>query len=194
MILDEFYEVIMARTTKNVPEIKHIDQYMGQYDNPEVDDKGNPLMDDFMRPALFVQFPPTIGLKPLSMRRKTAEFIWSAHLVQDVIQDISRRTPANIRALNHKHMQLIDKFQLNFEGFNGNMVTSGFNQFDAIAWESMNPYIFNGAQIIHILNFRVKLTSDNARIKYTRLDALPTPIVAVDIVDHEMDDLNPDTV
>ena len=63
MILDAFYEVLMARISATVPEIKHIDMYNQQYDNPEVDDDGNPLEGDFLRPALFIQFPPTIQLQ-----------------------------------------------------------------------------------------------------------------------------------
>jgi hypothetical protein len=185
----------MARYTDKVPEIKHIDMYSGQLDNPKVDDAGNPHFEGFLDPALFIEFPPVIDLKPLAMRRKTAEIIFSTHIFQRVTQTIDRRTPAAIRAKGHAHKQLIDKVQYFTEGFNGNNVVSGFNQFDAISWVGMRPYIFMGMYMVDVLNFKVKLTSDNSRITYTPLASLVPPILSAnDVINSEMDDLDPETL
>ncbi|WP_317899438.1 hypothetical protein [Aurantibacillus circumpalustris] len=195
MILDQFYEVLMARLNAKVTEIKHIDMYDGQYDNPHVDENGNIIDDSFPRPALFIQFPPSIELQALSMRRKTATIVFSLHLVQDVVQEITKRTPALIRAKAHAHKILVDKLQYFIEGFNGNNVVSGYNQFDAISWIGMNPYIKIGQQITDVLHFRVRLTSDNSRITYTKLQELTPPILdPTDDVTHEFDDLDPETL
>jgi hypothetical protein len=191
MILDEFYETLLSHIETMVPEIKHIDMYDGQYDDPQVDDQGNPIQEHFMRPALFIQFPANIEMEPLSMRRKTATIIFSAHLVQDVVQEVNKRTTKAIRKKAHAHMALVDKLQANLEGFNGNQVTEGFNQFDAISWVGINPYLKMGQQITHILQFKVKLTSDNTRIKYVKLYNLDTPIVAQDIINFQVINLNP---
>jgi hypothetical protein len=189
MILDEFYEVLMARLS-TLPEIKHIDIYYGQYDDPVLDEKGNPIAPDFNRPAVFIEFPSSIELKPLAMRRKTAEIVFKLHVVQDVIQEISKRTPSPIRVKGHAHKINVDKVQAVVEGFNGNQVVSGYNQFDSISWIGMNPYIFMGQQIVDILSFRVKLTSDNSRITYTQLENLTPPILSpVENVTFEVTDL-----
>lgn len=194
MILDQFYEVVLARLS-TLTELKHIDMYYGQYDNAPVDADGNPIMPPFPLPAAFIDFPDVIQLQPLAMRRKTATVVFKVHVVQTVLQEISKSTSPTIRTKGHAHKILVDKIQAKLEGFNGNQVISGYNQFDSISWVAMNPYIFLGQQIADILHFQVKLTTDNSRITYTQLENLTPPITDPgENVTFEVDDLDPETI
>lgn len=186
MITDAFYETMLLRYIDKVPELKHIDRYKHQYDQPEVDNDGNPVFDAWNCPALFFQFPPAFELSPLGMRRKSATIVFSVHIMQKVIQDMQKRTSPAQRAKAYEHKQLVDKVQLFTEGFNGEQVVAGYNQFDSISWIGMNPDIFMGAYIIDILHFRVKLISDNSLIKYTKTTELVPPFTPNDILNNDM--------
>lgn len=180
-VLDGFYEEILARVTTQVPELKTFNIYYGQYDNPQLDNNGNPVDPEFNRPAVFLQWPKSMPLTPLGLRRKTTDIVFVLHLVCDVFQEIDKRTPLAIREKAHLHTDLINKLSEALEGYNGNQ-TNNFKHFGAISLVEISPYEFIGQHIVHKLLFGVRLVVDATKKFYTRLDQLSPPVAATDII------------
>lgn len=187
-ILDGFYEEVAARIRSQVPEIKHIDLYYGQYDSPELDESGNPKDNHFSRPALFFEWPKEIQMVALGLRRKQCDIIFSIHLVQDVVQDVDQRTAKAIREKGHQHLSLINTVQNALEAFNGELATD-FQSFGPIALVGLQPYAMMSQQIVHILGFSVRLINDSARKTFVKLSDLNPPIAATDEIEGEIEQL-----
>lgn len=191
--IDGFYEEIMARLTSLVSAIKHYDIYLGQYDNPEVDENGNPIYPAFNVPATFFEWPNEINWEPLALRRKKANINFGIHVVQKVIQEVDKRTTSSVRAKGHQHLSLINEIQIALEGFNGNQ-GGDYKFFGAISYVGLKPYAQVGEYTAHIMSFTVRLVNDAAKKYTTRLDALVPPITATDIINSEITPLDPEVI
>lgn len=186
-ILDGFYEEIKNRINSQVRAVKHFDLYSGQYDNPELDDNGNPLLDAFNCPAVFFEWP-SLNLQPLGMRRKAVDCEFALHLVQDVVQEVSAREPEAIRVKGHAHTQLIYDLVVALEGFQSDLATD-FKYFGPISWVALKPYQFEAGKTVHILAFKTRLVIDAATKFYTKLSDLTPPVTATDEISGDIEQL-----
>lgn len=186
-ILDGFYEEVKTKLLAEVPEIKHFDLYRGQYDAPMLDENGNPLEEPFNRPALFFEWPD-LNIQPLGMRRKQTNVEFAIHVVQDVVQEVSARTPTAVRTKGHSHTALLNKIDVAIEGFRGDQAVD-FKHFGSISWVGLKPYAIQGEQTVHIMAFRSRIVIDAATKFYTKLSDLTPPITAVDEIAGEIEEL-----
>jgi hypothetical protein len=187
-ILDGFYEAVLTRLTTLVPKIKHFDIYYGQYDSPEVDADGNTISLPFNRPAAFFEWPKELPLIPLGLKRKATDFIFTIHLVQDVVQEIDKRTTVAIRQKAHLHTALINEVMVALEGFNGDL-SADFKHFSSIGIAGIMPYTFSDQQIIHKIGFRARIVVDAAKQFYTKLEDLEPPVQATEEVTNTIEQL-----
>lgn len=159
MILSNFYEAILTRLTTKIADIKHFDLFFNQYMQEDEEEDANA----FLRPAVFFEYNPkqwdTLGNKK---QESTATF--SLHVVSDVIQEVDKRTAPLIRGKGYEHLQLLDKIVYYLQGFNG----TGFG---SITRTGDRPYATaHGQMIVHIIEFRVRLTDVAAMITKTHID------------------------
>ena len=149
MILNHFYEAIMARIKDEVPEVKHFDLYFRQ--DEDLDDKGEL---PFLRPAVLFEFDP-MDYETLGNKKKSANAGFKLHVISDVVQEADMRTAPAIRTKGHQHLELIDKLDCNLQGF------SGLN-FNSIGSVGIMPYQPNGMMIKHVMAFKTRLINTAA--------------------------------
>ena len=159
MIISAFYEAIMARLS-TLPEIKHFDYYMGQYDSEE--EKELP----FMCPAVLFEYQP-IDFVPVGRKRRLAPTTFFLHVVSNVIQEVRKSETPAIRNKAHEHLLLIDKISEKLIGFNNPQY------FGSIQSIGMQPYqAAIGTAIIHVLPFKTLMIDVAAEKQF---EAPPTP-------------------
>jgi hypothetical protein len=166
MILNYFYEQIMARLLATAPEIKHIDLYFKQ-DEPSEEETELP----FSRPAVLFEYIP-FDYETLGNKKKAADIQFRLHVISDVIQEVDNKTSPTIRNLGHAHLALLDKIDKNLQGFNG----VNFGSIGSVGFE---PYQPNGQMIKHIPIFKTRLTNTTATIVYAPPVSPPEGVITV---------------
>jgi hypothetical protein len=168
MILNYFYEALLARITATVPEIKHVDIFFGQYDN-EAD--GNEL--PFVRPAVFIEFMP-LEWDSYGRKKQEASAQFRIHVVSDVIEETDSTTSAVIRTNAHRHLLALDKLFASLHGFSDPTPNQFFN---TISRTTIEPYIGKGEMIVHILTFKCRLCDVGAVLPIQHLTNVGVEII-----------------
>lgn len=186
-ILDGFYEEIKNKLCDTVPDIKHFDLFRSQYDNPPLDENGNPLELPFMRPAVFFEWP-ALNIEPLGMRRKQTVITFGLHIVQDVPGEVALREKESVRKRAHAHTALLNKIYTCIEAFRGDQAVD-FKHFGPISWVGLKPYLEIEGQTAHIMAFKSRLIIDEATKFYTKLSDLTPPVEASDDITGDVEEL-----